>query len=131
VNLPKPLTLDTVSLTNTNSFNFSAEAKRILRTNTPAKSNRYHKGLYHMKTHGKKYQRCFSMKQSIATQRPNVKSKTLFSDILGQKFKIELSMKARKCIMKAGSLDKYLLNTIPKKIDSNFGLLLRDHIQKK
>ena len=40
-------------------------------------------------------------------------------------------MKARKCIMKAGSLDKYLLNTKPADIDSKFGLLLRDYIKKK
>jgi len=35
-------------------------------------------------------------------------------------------MKTRKCIMKAGSLDNYLLNTKTKKIDSKFGLYLRD-----
>lgn len=40
-------------------------------------------------------------------------------------------MKARKCIIKAGSLDKYLLNTKPADIDSKFGLLLRDYICKK
>lgn len=40
-------------------------------------------------------------------------------------------MKARRCIMKAGSLDKYLLNTKPQEIDSKFGLHLRDLIKKK
>jgi hypothetical protein len=40
-------------------------------------------------------------------------------------------MKARKCILKAGTLDKYLLNTKPQNIDSKFGLLLRDYIKKK
>ena len=40
-------------------------------------------------------------------------------------------MKARKCIMKAGSLDKYLLNTKTKDIDSKFGLYLRELIKKK
>lgn len=40
-------------------------------------------------------------------------------------------MKARKCIMKAGSLDKYLLNTKAADIDSKFGLYLRDLIKKK
>ena len=84
-----------------------------------------------MKTHGKKYQRCFSMKQSIKTQWPNVKSKNLRSDILGQNFKLEISMKARKCIMKAGSLDKYLLPTKPAEIDTKFGLLLRNYILRK
>lgn len=40
-------------------------------------------------------------------------------------------MKARKCIIKAGSLDKYLLNTKESEIDSKFGLLLREHIRNK
>ena len=40
-------------------------------------------------------------------------------------------MKARKCIIKAGSLDNYLLNTKPADIDSKFGLYLRELIQKK
>ena len=40
-------------------------------------------------------------------------------------------MKARKCIMKAGSLDNYLLYTKPKNIDSKFGMYLRDLIKKK
>jgi hypothetical protein len=42
-----------------------------------------------------------------------------------------MSMKARKNIMKAGSLDKYLLNTKPYNIDSKFGLYIRDLIKKK
>ena len=58
------------------------------------------------------------MKKSIVTMKPNVMNKKLRSDILNQNFKIEISMKARKCIMKAGSLDKYLLNTKPSNIDS-------------
>lgn len=40
-------------------------------------------------------------------------------------------MKARKCIIKAGSLDKYLLSTKPQEIDSKFGLLLRNYVMKK
>jgi len=40
-------------------------------------------------------------------------------------------MKARKCIIKEGSLDKYLVNTKPKDIDSKFGLYLREMIIKK
>lgn len=71
------------------------------------------------------------MKRSIEHQRPNVKRKNLYSDALGRKFKFFITMKARKCIMKAGSLDKYLLNTKPKRIDSKFGLHLREVIKQK
>lgn len=42
-----------------------------------------------------------------------------------------ISMKARRCIMKAGSLDNYLLNTNPNDIDSKFGLYLRGLIKSK
>ncbi len=38
---------------------------------------------------------------------------------------MDISMKARKCIIKAGSLDNYLLTTKPADIDSKFGLYLR------
>lgn len=42
-----------------------------------------------------------------------------------------ISTKARKCIIKAGSFDNYLLNTKPKMIDSRFGLYLRELVIKK
>jgi hypothetical protein len=50
---------------------------------------------------------------------------------LNQDFYIWISMKTRRCIMKAGSLDFYLLNSHPKKIDSKFGVFLRDLIKEK
>jgi large subunit ribosomal protein L28 len=71
------------------------------------------------------------MKYHIERQLPNIYKKKLYSEILNKNFKLWISMKARKCIMKAGSLDNYLLNTKPKYIDSKFGLYLRDLIQKK
>lgn len=71
------------------------------------------------------------MKKSIVTMKPNVKHKNLYSEALGKHFRMEVSMKARKCIIKEGSLDKYLVNTKPKDIDSKFGLYLREMIIKK
>jgi ribosomal protein L28 len=71
------------------------------------------------------------MKKSIITKKPNVKKRALFSEILKKNFRLFISTKARKCIMKAGSLDKYLLRTKPSDIDSKFGLYLRDIIKKK
>jgi large subunit ribosomal protein L28 len=101
------------------------------RTDTPSKSSRHNRGLYHGKTHGRRFQRCFSMKKSIVTMKPNIKSRTLHSEVLAQSFKLDISMKARRCIMKAGSLDNYLLNTKPQDIDSKFGLHLRNLIKQK
>lgn len=100
-------------------------------TDSPSNSSRHHRGLYHKKTHGRRYQRCFSMKKSIVTMMPNIKSRTLRSEVLDQDFKLDISMKARRCIMKAGSLDNYLLQTKPEDIDSKFGLHLRDLIKQK
>jgi hypothetical protein len=51
---------------------FSAGVDLMFGTETPSKSNRYQRGLYHRKTHGQRFQRCFSMKKSIITKKPNV-----------------------------------------------------------
>jgi large subunit ribosomal protein L28 len=71
------------------------------------------------------------MKKSIITMQPNVKSRRLYSAILDQSFKFDITMKARKCIIKAGSLDNYLLQTKPETIDSKFGVYLRSLIKQK
>lgn len=98
-------------------------------TDTPAKSGKYQRGLYHGKTHGQRFQRCFSMKYSIVTMKPNIVRKSYYSDLLKKNFKIFVSMKARRCIIKKGSLDNYLLQTKPEEIDSKFGLHLRALMQ--
>ena len=105
--------------------------KHTFGTDTPAKSSRYHLGLFHGKTHAQRKKRVFSMKYRIETQKPNIIRKKLHSDILNRDFNIWISMKTRKCIMKRGSLDKYLLNTKPQHIDSKFGLYLRSVLQDK
>lgn len=71
------------------------------------------------------------MKYRIETQKPNIYKKKLHSELLNKDFKLWISMKTRKCIMKAGSLDKYLLNTKEKHIDSKFGIYLRDILKQK
>lgn len=110
---------------------FSSQARLMFGTDTPAQSNRYHRGLFHGKTHGQRKKRVFSMKYRIETQKPNIFRKRLRSDILGTEFRLWISTKARKCIMKAGSLDNYLLNTKPERIGSKFGLHLRGLIKEK
>ena len=71
------------------------------------------------------------MKYRVETAKPNIYKKALFSEILNKQFKLWISMKTRKCIMKAGSFDNYLLTTKPNKIGSKFGLYLREVIKKK
>lgn len=71
------------------------------------------------------------MKYRIETAKPNIHRRKLKSDILGKTFRLWVSTKARKCIMKAGSLDNYLLTTKPAVIDSKFGLYIRSLIEAK
>jgi len=106
-------------------------AKLLFRTDNISQTGRYHRGLFHGKVHSQRKKRVFSMKYRIETMKPNIVKKTLRSDILGQDFKIWITMKTRKCIMKHGSLDKYLLNTKPTYLDSKFGLYLKNIIMQK
>ena len=41
--------------------------------------------------------------------KPNIMRKTYFSKILRKNLKITVSMKANRCIIKKGGIDKYLL----------------------
>ena len=60
--------------------------------------------------------------------KPNIMRKSYYSELLKKNLKIWVSMKARRCIIKKGSLDNYLLKTKPEHIDSKFGLHLRSLI---
>jgi ribosomal protein L28 len=71
------------------------------------------------------------MKYRLETAKPNISRRNLYSETLNKNLKLWISMKARKCIMKAGSLDNYLLNTHPRYLDSKYGLYLKDIIKKK
>ena len=74
------------TIVNSTYRQFGASQKLMYGTDTPAKSNKYQKGLYHLKTHGQRRQRCFSMKYSLITMKPNTMRKSMFSDILGMNF---------------------------------------------
>ena len=73
----------------------------------------------------------WSKKYRLETAKPNIVRRQLYSNILGMNFRLWMSMKARKCIIKAGSLDNYLLTTKPKYLDSKYGLYLKELIKKK
>lgn len=100
-------------------------------TDNPAQSNNYHRGLFHGRSHGQRRQRCFSMKYSIQTMKPNVMRKTLYSDVLGMSFRLFISTKARKCMIKCGNFDNYLTMTNPRYLDSRLGMYLRSLVLRK
>jgi len=94
-------------------------------------SHKHMRGLFHLKTHSQKSNYSFSHRRSIHTQMPNVFRKRLYSDILEQTYRIFISTKARRCIIKRGSLDNYLLLTQEKQINSKFGMHLKALIKQK
>ena len=128
--LPAAMQLN-ASLTNFQMCYFGARTKLQFGTDSPAFSNKYHRGLYHGKTHGQRRQRCFSMKYSLITMKPNLMRRTFFSQVLGMDLRLWVSMKARRTIMKRGSFDNYILKTKTEHIDSKFGLYLRSLMKQK
>ena len=82
-------------------------------------------------THGKKYQVSFSDKRHLYTQKPNVFKKNFYSEILNRKFKLNVSTKALKTILKKGGFDNYILQTKPEKMNSKYGMYLRGLMQRK
>ena len=73
----------------------------------------------------------FSHVRTPRTQKPNVHRKKFVSEILGQEFNILVSIKALRCIYKAGGFDRYILDTKEKNMNSKFGMHLRELMQKK
>jgi len=118
-------------LVNLQASQFATLQRQMFGTDSPAYSNNYHKGIYHLKTHAQRRQRCFSMKYSIQTMKPNVMRKTLHSDVLATSYQLWISTKARRCIMKAGSFDNYILNTKPETLHSRMAIHLRNLMLRK
>ncbi len=54
----------------------------------------------------------------------------MYSEILGHTICMPMTTTAIRTIDKHGGLDKYLLNTKPKKIDSEAGMALRQRIKE-
>ncbi|KAN0133023.1 hypothetical protein V8E53_009053 [Lactarius tabidus] len=68
-------------------------------------------GLFHGKTKQYGNNVPFSKQKTRRTWLPNIQTKRLFSDALGEKVRVKLSMRALKTIRKYGGLDKYVLKT--------------------
>lgn len=59
---------------------------------------------------------------------PNAHQKKLYSHILNRMIRIRVTAAALRNIDKAGGLDRYILTTPPKKLDSDFGEELREQL---
>ncbi|KAI0301425.1 mitochondrial 50S ribosomal protein L28-like protein [Russula brevipes] len=68
-------------------------------------------GLFHGKTKQYGNNVPFSKKKTRRSWLPNIQSKRLFSDALGENVRVKLTTRALKTIRKYGGIDQYVLNT--------------------
>ncbi|CAM9125872.1 unnamed protein product, partial [Ascophyllum nodosum] len=72
----------------------------------------------------------FSHKKNRRTWKPNVQKKALFSEILDDWIKFNLTTHALRCVDKAGGIDKYLLKMPDKWLNSSQGVNAKRKIQE-
>jgi large subunit ribosomal protein L28 len=72
----------------------------------------------------------FSHKCSRRKWKPNVHCKTLQSELLGETFKINVTTAALRIIDKKGGLDRYILYTSDRKLDSLFATKLKARLKE-
>eukprot|EP01114_Cavostelium_apophysatum_P023229 TRINITY_DN8692_c0_g1_i1.p1 TRINITY_DN8692_c0_g1~~TRINITY_DN8692_c0_g1_i1.p1 ORF type:complete len:118 (+),score=18.04 TRINITY_DN8692_c0_g1_i1:27-356(+) len=70
----------------------------------------------------------FSHKRNRRRWLPNVHGKWLRSDLLEEDLYIKITVGALRQIDRLGGLDNYLLFTKPEKIDSEYGMQVREEI---
>ncbi|KAL9650953.1 hypothetical protein ABK040_015056 [Willaertia magna] len=95
----------------------------------PNKPKRMDKGLYHGAVILTGNQRSFSERKTKRKWKPNAHWVKLYSEAFDTRIQLKATARALRCIDKAGGLDKYLLNTDPKKVDSRFGQWLKNKIK--
>ncbi|KZT26014.1 hypothetical protein NEOLEDRAFT_260888 [Neolentinus lepideus HHB14362 ss-1] len=91
---------------------------------------RSQQGLFHGKTRLSGNSIPFSKGKTKRSWLPNVHTKRLFSDALGEKIKLKVTSKALKTVKKFGGLDGYLLHTKSDKLGWE-GMRLRLRVEKK
>ncbi|TFL03465.1 mitochondrial 50S ribosomal protein L28-like protein, partial [Pterulicium gracile] len=88
----------------------SAPVKEVVKSQ-PFKRAQH--GLFQSKTKQYGNNVPFSLKKTRRTWLPNVQSKRLTSDILGQTFKLKVTTRALATVKKHGGLDNYIMQTRP------------------
>eukprot|EP00752_Nemacystus_decipiens_P004467 g4079.t1 len=72
----------------------------------------------------------FSHKKNRRTWKPNVQKKALYSEVLDEWIKFQLTTHALRCVDRAGGIDKYLLKTPDKWLNSAQGSNAKRKIQE-
>ena len=68
----------------------------IFRTDNNAYSRKSQRGLFHGRTHGGKYKKCFSDKRHRYSQKPNANKKMFYSEILDKNITLPATARAIK-----------------------------------
>lgn len=118
---------------NSELFNMSARSiGKAIRGAARAKMGRASRGLYGGKEVIFGNNVSFSNRKTRRRWNPNVQTKRVYSEILGESYKLNVTTHALRCIKKYGGLDNYLTNQPRRKLeDSDVALVLRHRILEK
>ncbi|KAJ2702941.1 hypothetical protein H4R19_005333 [Coemansia spiralis] len=72
-----------------------------------------------------------SLHKTRRTWMPNIQKVNMFSVLLGKMLRINVTTRVLRTIDKKGGLDEYLLTTKDSKIASEYGLELKEKLQKE
>lgn len=93
-------------------------------------TNRSQRGLYAGRQVGFGNQISFSHRHTRRTWKPNVQKKTLYSELLDESFRINVTTTALRTIDKKGGLDNYVLYTRDAKLNSVFAMKLKKRLKE-
>lgn len=114
------------------SVTFKINFNNLKYGSDPSNPQRSQKGLWHLKRHNKTFSNCFSEKKSVKTQHVNVLRNKFYSKVLKRELFIPMTTKARRTIIKYGSLDNYIYKCSSKVIrDSTYARMLKKLITNK
>ena len=100
-------------------------ARKIVRIKLPGRTLKSQRGLYHNLVVRRGHRISYADNKHPRPYKINVHKKVFFSQILGKRFRVNVSMKALRTIRKYGGFDNYVLLTKPKNLYSLFGEYLR------
>lgn len=97
---------------------------------TRAQPKRAQRGLFGGKEIQFGNQISFSNKKHRRTWKPNVQTKTYYSDILQRQLKLHVTTYVMRWIDKVGGFDNYILHTKEKKLASELGMQLKSEMKQ-
>eukprot|EP00039_Didymoeca_costata_P015017 m.248847 g.248847 ORF g.248847 m.248847 type:complete len:164 (+) comp16137_c2_seq3:87-578(+) len=104
----------------------------FLRGSTSVRPTHADKGIYGGRKvgYGKKVAENKKTPKRFTRQyKPNIVKKKLYSELLGERFELNVTPHALRCIDKAGGFDNYILGSKDDKLDSTIALELKERLR--